>query len=274
MQIDELLQIARERGVVALTGAGISTPSGIPDYRGSDNRLPRRAPIQYREFRDSEKLRRRYWARSAIGWPWINARSPNAAHHALARLEREGYLDCVITQNVDSLHQRAGSANVVELHGSLREVNCMSCGSRENRRAFQDRIVELNPQWRELTAQIAPDGDAELPREIESGFLVPSCSSCGGVLKPDVVFFGENVPRERVGSAVAKVEAARSLLVLGSTLTVFSGFRFVKQAAAAGTRIAIINRGPTRGDTLATVVIDGSLEALLPQIADKLAPID
>ncbi len=269
-QLERLAELLREYRTVVLSGAGISTGSGIPDYRGpSSARRPRR-PIQYREFRDQVEARTRYWARSAVGWPWINARTPNEAHGAIATLQAEGHVDCVITQNVDGLHQRAGSKRVLELHGTLAEVMCLDCGVPDSRSDFQERILQLNPQWETLSAEIAPDGDAELPREVTESFVVPTCRSCGGVLKPNVVFFGESVPKDRVATAWEWVSDAEMILVVGSSLTVYSGYRFVDRAAKDGKPVAIVNRGTTRGDPVADIKIDAALEEALPELARLL----
>ena len=269
-ELTRIVDLLRTRRTVVLSGAGISTASGIPDYRGpTSSRRPRR-PIQYREFRDQVEARARYWARSAVGWPWIDAREPNVSHEVIARLESHGYITGTITQNVDGLHQRAGSIRVLELHGTLSEVLCLQCGSADSRRDFQDRILELNPRWHEFSAEIAPDGDAELPREITESFVVPTCKVCGGVLKPNVVFFGESVPKARVATAWDMLDEAEALLVVGSSLTVYSGFRFVDRAGKDGKPVAIVNQGPTRGDAVADLRIDGRLEEVLPALLRAL----
>jgi len=252
----------------------MSTASGIPDYRGPTGQERRSPPIQYHEFRDRVDSRRRYWARSAVGWKWIQGREPNAAHRAVAELERMGAVCSVITQNVDGLHQRAGSSSVVELHGSLSRTVCIECSRTEPRRAFQDRLLALNPGWDIATAEVAPDGDAEIPATLADRFVVPSCTFCGGVVKPDVVFFGETVPNDRVEYAFSLVEEAHTLLVLGSSLAVFSGFRFVKHASRRSIPIAIVTSGSTRGDELASVKVDGRLEELLPHVVARLHGVD
>jgi len=271
-EISRLVDLLRGRSITVLSGAGLSTESGIPDYRGPTGSLRTRRPIQYREFTGSAEARRRYWARNTIGWPRMKDVGPNAGHYALARLQTAGAVTSIITQNVDGLHQAAGAMDVIELHGSLAQVVCLECGRTEHRDALQDRLLAANPSWLSLTAEIAPDGDAELPRELASSFSVPTCSRCGGVLKPDLVFFGENVPRPRVEAAASAVDAAELLWVIGSSLTVWSGFRFVKRAAEAGTPVVITNMGETRGDPLATLRIDAPLGRLLPRVADELAP--
>ena len=248
----------------------MSTDSGIPDYRGPEGTLRRRAPMQYREFVHDPAARRRYWARSAIGWPRMAAVRPNAAHHAVARLEAAGRLAGVLTQNVDRLHQAAGSRTVLELHGSLAEALCLSCGRRESRGAVQQRFLAANPGWPPASAASDPDGDAELSEHAAESFVVPACAHCGGILKPDVVFFGESVPRPRVDTAWSMLAGAEALLVLGSSLAVFSGFRFVDRAARDGKPVAIVNQGATRGDELATMKVDGRLADVLPRIVEAL----
>lgn len=269
-ELQPLAELLRRGGALVLSGAGMSTASGIPDYRGPTSRQRASRPIQFREFRDQPEARTRYWARSAVGWPWIDARQPNAAHQAIAALEQRGLIDGVITQNVDGLHQRAGSRRVLELHGSLAEVLCLDCGREDRRRDFQERLLEMNPRWHEYSGEIAPDGDAELPPEVTTSFTVPTCRYCGGTLKPNVVFFGESVPKERVARAWGMLEAARSLVVVGSSLTVYSGFRFVDRAFRDEKPVAIVNNGETRGDPLATIRISGDLEELLPGVLDLL----
>ncbi len=264
------LEVLQGRHIVVLSGAGISTESGIPDYRGADTPRRKTPPIQYREFIGSEAARTRYWARSAIGWPRFSAVRPNPAHAAVAQLERAGIVTGVITQNVDRLHQAAGSEHVVELHGALAEVLCLQCGAIETRNALQRRMLTMNPGWEAQNFNIAPDGDADLPEEITRGFRVPTCLRCGGILKPNIVFFGENVPRERVDAAFVMVSNADAVLVAGSSLTVYSGFRFVERAARAGTPVVIFNIGPTRGDALARVRVDAPLGSLLPHLSQML----
>jgi NAD-dependent SIR2 family protein deacetylase len=270
-EVSRLADILRGRRATVLSGAGISTESGIPDYRGPTGSLRTRRPIQYREFISSAEARQRYWARSTIGWPRMKEVGPNTGHHAVARLQRAGVVGDIITQNVDGLHQAAGARDVVELHGSLAEVVCLDCGRIESRDNLQERMLEANPGWLTITAEIAPDGDAEIPRNLTGSFHVPACLHCGGVLKPHLVFFGENVPRQRVDAAAAAVDAGELLWVVGSSLTVWSGFRFAKRAAEAGTPIVITNMGETRGDSLATLRIDAPLGRLLSRVAEELA---
>jgi NAD-dependent SIR2 family protein deacetylase len=263
-----LASLLAGRRTVALVGAGLSTESGIPDYRGA-GRSPR-TPITHREFLHSAAARARYWARSVVGWPAIARARPNAGHLALAALERHGAVTAVVTQNVDGLHHAAGSARVVELHGSLWRVRCLDCGAIERRDALQARLLALNPAWQVAPdAPLAPDGDAEVdrePTERHRAFCVADCASCGGLLKPDVVFFGDNVARPIVDEAYALVDEAEALVVLGSSLTVWSGFRFVRRAAERGRAVAIANLGPTRGDPLAALRVEAPLGALLPRV--------
>ena len=263
--LETLLRGAR---IAALTGAGCSTESGIPDYRGEGARP--RTPIQHQEFVRDESTRRRYWARSTIGWRRIAEARPNAAHRALAELEAGGHLTGLVTQNVDGLHQKAGSHDVLELHGSLAAVRCLGCDRTARRDAVQRRLVELNPALGEATATPTPDGDAEVAADVVDGFVVPACDACGGVLKPDVVFFGGSVPKARVDAAFSMVDAADVLLVVGSSLAVFSGYRFVLRARDRGIPIAIVNRGPTRADAMATLHVDELAGEVLPAVVQAL----
>lgn len=273
-----LAEALHGRRVVVLAGAGCSTESGIPDYRGNGARKRSRPPIQYQEFVRSAEGRARYWARSAVGWPRFAAAQPNDGHRALARLEEAGVVCGVITQNVDGLHQAAGSRAVLELHGSLAFVCCLGCGARITRDEMQRRILEENVEWAAAigldgdgpAVASAPDGDAELPPELVARFRVPDCAECGGILKPDVVLFGENVPRERVAAAWAMFDAANALLVCGSSLTVYSGRRFTHRAAQTGMPIAIVNEGPTRADEVACIKVDARLGHVLPRLAHAL----
>ena len=253
--LEPLVELARGKRLVALTGAGCSTESGIPDYRGPHKPPRVRTPMQHREFVDHAEARRRYWARSMIGWPRLAAAKPNPTHDALAALEQTGTLAGVITQNVDGLHGSAGSLAVVELHGALARVRCLSCMAISSREVLQQRMHAANPQHAGA-AVVAPDGDVDLPDELVAGFEVVACIACGGVLMPDVVFFGGSVPRETLDAAWALFERAELLLVVGSSLAVFSGYRFVRRAAERGIPVAIINRGPTRGDAHAKLLLD------------------
>ncbi|MEV0452998.1 NAD-dependent protein deacetylase [Streptomyces sp. NPDC050600] len=257
-------------GVLVLSGAGISTESGIPDYRGEGGSLSRHTPMTYQDFVAAPNARRRYWARSHLGWRTFGRALPNAGHRAVAAFGRRGLLSGVITQNVDNLHQAAGSDGVVELHGSLERVVCLSCGARSPRRELARRLEEVNPGFAPVAAGINPDGDADLTDEQVVDFRVLPCVACGGVLKPDVVFFGENVPPDRVEHCRQLVREAASLLVLGSSLTVMSGLRFVRQAAEAGKPVLIVNRDPTRGDAHAVTRIELPLGATLTAVAELL----
>ncbi|MDX1499669.1 MAG: NAD-dependent protein deacetylase [Woeseiaceae bacterium] len=248
--------IAGHDTLAVLSGAGVSTASGIPDYRDRDGAWKQSQPIQYGDFVTSAEARRRYWSRSFIGWRRFSGAAPNAAHVALARLEAVGKVDTLVTQNVDRLHSRAGSRRVIDLHGDLGRVRCLACGAVVSRDDFQARLEAANAGWRADVVQYRPDGDAELAADVHADFRVPDCDACGGVVKPDVVMFGEAVPKARVASATAAVERADALLVVGSSLMVFSGFRFARQAKAAGKPIAIVNRGRTRADDLATLKVD------------------
>jgi NAD+-dependent protein deacetylase sirtuin 4 len=270
-ELVEAARLLRGRRVVALTGAGISTESGIPDYRGPETRARARNPMQHGEFVRSPAARQRYWARSVIGWPRIAGALPNPAHAALAAMERAGALDGVVTQNVDRLHSLAGSRRVIELHGALAEVACLGCAGREARSALQERLLALNPGFAARCAGAAPDGDADLPAALVESFAVADCAACGGVLKPDVVFFGGSVPKGVVAAAYAMVDAAEALLVVGSSLAVYSGYRFVRRAAERGVPVAIVNLGPTRGDPLAALRWDERAGAALPTLAALLA---
>jgi NAD-dependent SIR2 family protein deacetylase len=267
-----LVDLLRGRCWVALTGAGLSTESGIPDYRSPASLARARKPIQGPEFVRSEAVRRRYWARAAAGWERMRSAQPNAGHRALAALEGRGVVRHVVTQNVDRLHHAAGSRRVTELHGALAEVGCLGCGGVTPRESLQARIVDLNPAWaRAPEVRAAPDGDAELPAELVEGFRVPACEACGGVLKPRVVFFGDNVPRPVVDEAFAAVDGGDALVVVGSSLAVFSGYRFLRRAAERGIPIAIVNRGPVRGEELAEVKVEASTGATLETLAGALA---
>jgi len=271
--LQPLVELLRGRRAVVLAGAGCSTESGIPDYRGPEGSLRARKPMQYQEFVRSEASRVRYWARSTVGWRRIAEARPNAAHHALASLEDVGVVRGIITQNVDGLHHAAGSRRVVELHGSLAQVRCLGCGSLVGRDAFQARLMALNAEWAERLdagAEQAPDGDAELPGEAVESFRVPGCERCGGVMKPDVVFFGENVPAAWVDEAWRLFGEADVLLVLGSSLTVYSGRRFIYRAQEQGMPIAVVNLGPTRADEMAAVKVEGRLGRILPELAEAL----
>jgi len=267
---DALVRLVDTQRVAVLSGAGVSTESGIPDYRGPESRQRDHTPIQYDEFIGDENVRRHYWARSTVGWPSFRAAEPNAGHRALARLEDAGSVRGIITQNVDGLHQQAGSANVIELHGALSDVRCLECDTVTSRDHLQERLRALNPGWMRHASAVAPDGDARIPRSETREFCVPECRTCGGVLKPKVIFFGENTRPGPVERAWSLLEQAEVLLVLGSSLHVYSGYRFVRGAADAECPVAIVNVGPTRGDSVAEVRIDAQTGQLLPQLADVL----
>jgi NAD-dependent SIR2 family protein deacetylase len=267
--VTRLADLVRGAGVVVLSGAGLSTESGIPDYRGpSGAALRRHAPMTYQAFVHDPVARRRYWARSHVGWRHIAEATPNAGHRAVATLERLGYLTGTITQNVDGLHTSAGSMRVIDLHGRLDRVRCLGCGATSSRQELDRRLVAANLTWRALATTVNPDGDVDLPEDAADEFVVVDCTECGGTLKPDVVYFGESVPGERVSASFALLESASLLLVLGSSLTVYSGRRFVTRAAASGIPVAIVNDGPTRGDDVAAVKLETPLGRTLEQIAE------
>ncbi|SEE90029.1 NAD-dependent protein deacetylase [Ruania alba] len=260
-EVDRLVDLLRGRTFTALTGAGISTDSGIPDYRGPDS--PPRNPMTYQQFVSDQRFRRHYWARNHIGWRHLRRTDPNEGHRALARMEQRGLVTGVITQNVDLLHQAAGSERVIDLHGHYNEVICLQCGTVITRAAMHERLDALNPDFtREVgDVEVAPDADAVI--EATGDFVVPDCEVCGGMLKPHIVYFGENVPKARVAEAFALVDFGQALLVVGSSLTVMSGLRFVRHAHKQGMPVAIVNRGTTRGDELATLRIEaGTSETL------------
>ncbi|HEY2299097.1 MAG TPA: NAD-dependent protein deacetylase [Jatrophihabitans sp.] len=267
LSIDALRELVDEGGVVVLSGAGLSTDSGIPDYRGPSGALRRHAPMQYGLFVNDPVARHRYWARSYLGWRSIATARPNDGHRAIAALQVLGRLAGIITQNVDGLHQAAGALDVIELHGGLDRVVCLDCGTRESRFALDARLRAANPAFDAHVAHVNPDGDVDLADGELVGFRMVACHACDGdMLKPDVVFFGESVPKPRVEQCFELIDAARSVLVVGSSLTVMSGYRFVRRAARVGTPVAIVNQGSTRGDEQATVRIDGPLGAVLPAL--------
>jgi NAD-dependent SIR2 family protein deacetylase len=274
--IDALVALLAGRRFVALTGAGCSTESGIPDYRG-DGRTGPRDPIMHAAFLRQPDVRRRYWARATLGWERFKDAQPNSAHRALAALEALGVLAGVITQNVDRLHHRAGSRAVVELHGALADVRCLGCGRHEPRASVQQRLLGANPDWLTRVGTARPDGDAELPLDAVTAFQVVGCESCGGPLKPEVVFFGGSVPEATLTAAWEMLAAGEALIVVGSSLTVYSGFRFVRHAHEVGVPIGIVNIGPTRGDELAAVRVSAPVGRVMPRLAAALgapAPVD
>ena len=268
MSFDALVELCRGRRLAILTGAGVSTESGIPDYRGPETRRRARNPIRFNEFMKSEAMRRRYWARAMVGWQTFADKRPNPAHAAIASLENAGRLSGLITQNVDRLHHAAGSKSVVELHGSMHSVVCLACGEVSPRAELQARLAEANPAWVDRRAEMAPDADAEI--DDTTGFVVVDCAGCGGALKPWVVFFGESVPKPRVEQAMAMVDDAEILLVVGSSLAVFSGYRFVRHASKRDQPVAIVNLGETRGDRHACVRVEAKAGQLLPKLAAAL----
>lgn len=272
MESPELVALLAGRKFAVLTGAGISTDSGIPDYRGPDS--PPSNPMTIRQFTTDPAFRQRYWARNHVGWRHMDETMPNAGHRALAELEQGGVVTGVITQNVDLLHTKAGSRNVVNLHGTYARVACLGCRFTMSRAALADQLEALNPGFIERAEAVggiavAPDADAIVTDT--ASFRYVDCPSCGGMLKPDIVYFGENVSKPVVAQAFALIEQAEALLVAGSSLTVFSGYRFVRHAASLGIPVAIVNRGPTRGDPLASVKVDGGCSELLSLLAGELA---
>ncbi|QCO67514.1 NAD-dependent protein deacetylase [Luteimonas yindakuii] len=261
---------SQHRRVFVLTGAGCSTASGIPGYRGDDGRWTRPPPVTWQGFTGDPAIYRRYWARSHVGWPRFDRARPNEAHRALAALDDGGLLAMLVTQNVDGLHQRAGSRRVIDLHGRIDAVVCLGCGDRLSRASLQARLLSLNPCWSPGPATSAPDGDADIDEKAEQDFVPPQCMRCGGLLKPDVVFFGENVPRERYGATLDAFERADAMLVAGSSLMVYSGFRFARMAHERGLPLAILNRGNTRADGLAGLRLDGDLGGTLATAVRRL----
>jgi NAD-dependent SIR2 family protein deacetylase len=273
VEAPELVSVLAGQRIAVLTGAGLSTDSGIPDYRGPDS--PPSNPMTIRQFTSDPVFRRRYWARNHVGWRHMDATLPNAGHRALANLEAAGVVSGLITQNVDLLHTKAGSEEVVNLHGTYAQVVCLACGHTLTRAALAEQLEQLNPGFVERAEQVggiavAPDADAVV--EETASFRYVDCRQCDGMLKPDIVYFGESVPKERVAQAYSLVDGADALLVAGSSLTVFSGLRFVRHAATTGKPVAIVNRGPTRGDAIATVKLDAGCSELLALLADELTP--
>lgn len=250
-----------------LSGAGISTASGIPDYRDRDGNSKIKTPIQFQEFMSSANFRQRYWARSFVGWQRFSKAAPNAAHRALARLESDGKIDTLITQNVDGLHRKAGSRRVIDLHGDLARVSCQQCGHKESRTCYQQQLKDANPDWHACVFRFNPDGDAEVAETSLDAFTVPACDRCGGIIKPDVVMFGENVPKDRVVAATAAVERSDALLIIGSSLMVYSGFRFARLAAKRHIPIVLVNQGRTRADDLAALKLDDDCVRILSGFA-------
>jgi NAD-dependent SIR2 family protein deacetylase len=270
--LDALARLVGDGDVVVLSGAGLSTDSGIPDYRGASGALRRHTPMTYQTFLRDPRGRHRYWARSFVGWRQIRAARPNAGHRAVADLQDVGLVTGVITQNVDGLHQAAGARDVVELHGGLDRTVCLACGDVADRGELDRRLRVVNPHFGPHVDEVNPDGDAELPDDVLDGFVMVDCLACGGgPLKPDVVFFGETVPRGRVDDCFAMVEQAGALLVLGSSLTVMSGYRFVLRAEKLGIPVGLVSLGTTRGDAKVDVRLDAPLAAVLPELVRRLA---
>lgn len=268
-ELMRLAQLMRQGPFVLLTGAGLSTASGIPAYRDQHGQWQHPPPVQHQAFVRDEAVRRRYWARSLVGWPTLAQAQPNAGHLALAELERRGHISLLITQNVDGLHHKAGSTAVMDLHGRIDQVRCLGCGQTHARALMQQWLAQANPQadvGRMRAARQAPDGDAHVDEALFLHFQVPACPACQGVLKPDVVFFGDNVPRARVGQAMQAVQDAVGLLVVGSSLMVYSGFRFAEQAHRAGKPVLAINQGLTRADALLTGKIEMDCAQALQQV--------
>ncbi len=268
--VDQVLDLVAGRRMAVLTGAGISTDSGIPDYRGPSS--PPRNPMTYQQFVGDAEFRQRYWARNHVGWRRMDAARANAGHRALARLERAGVVGGVITQNVDLLHTKAGSRRVIDLHGTYARVRCLACEALTSRMTLAERLEAANPGFAESVTdglEVAPDADAVV--DDTAGFRMVDCERCGGMLKPDIVYFGENVPKARVAHAYELVDAAEVLLAAGSSLTVMSGLRFVRHAAKSGRPVIIVNRGHTRGDELATVTVHAGCSELLTALADSLS---
>lgn len=276
--IESLIALLTGRRFAVLSGAGISTDSGIPDYRGPSGTLRKRQPMQLQEFLREDSARRRYWSRSFFGWPKVQSAQPNDSHRCVTALEQLGRSTGIITQNVDGLHSAAGSNTVVELHGSLHWVRCLSCPLRMLRSELQHMLGRLNPHVSDAgsvriaagDAELNPDGDAELDPQLAQHFVIPSCPACHGILKPDVVFFGENVPHAVVSQAWSILDGATALLVLGSSLAVYSGFRFAKGAHARDIPLAIVNQGRTRADDLAALCVDAPLGQVLPALVSAL----
>jgi len=258
----------QHRHWAVLTGAGCSTASGIPDYRDRDGAWKRCPPVQIRDFLASRAVRQRYWARSMTGWPAFAVARPNAAHRALAGLEAAGRIERLVTQNVDGLHQQAGSRRVTDLHGRLDRVECLGCGNEIPRAEFQQRLRAENRDWPLHLAPMAPDGDADLDGASFDEFRVPACERCGGVLKPGVVFFGDAIPAERSREALAAVRAAEALLVVGSSLMVWSGYRLVRAAVEAGRVVGAINLGRTRADGLLSFKVESPCADALAALVD------
>ena len=263
--------VQQHAGLLVITGAGCSTDSGIPAYRDIEGAWMRPPPMTFQQFMGTQAARQRYWARSMVGWSMFSAGRPNAAHQALQSLESKGYTGLLVTQNVDGLHRQAGQSRLLELHGSLASVVCMHCNSRFDRADYQQQLLNENPAWADMTAVMAPDGDVDLETDFSS-FRIPACGSCGGILKPDVVFFGEAVPRPRVDAVYQALEQASAVLVVGSSLMVYSGYRFVRDAARQGKPVAAITLGRTRADAELTLKLYAACAPVLTALDAVLAP--
>jgi NAD-dependent SIR2 family protein deacetylase len=272
--LDALTDLVAAGGVLVLSGAGISTESGIPDYRGPSSAARRTSPMTFQTFTGNPVARRRYWARSHLGWQLIERARPNRGHRAVAALQDHGLVSGVITQNVDGLHQAGGAREVTDLHGRLDRVRCLDCGRLSDRDELHARLAAANASWHAVAAGINPDGDVDLPDSALDGFRTVDCTACSGVLKPDVVFFGETVPPDRVAGCYERLAVSRSLLVLGSSLTVMSGHRFVLRAARDGRPVAIVNQGSTRGDRYAAVTLDAPIGSVLPALVARVTGRD
>lgn len=266
--------VARHPRLLVITGAGCSTAAGIPDYRDENGAWKRREPMRYPLFVGDALARKRYWARSMLGWRTMAHALPTTAHHALAQLERAGRIELLVTQNVDGLHQAAGSQAVVDLHGRIDTVCCLGCGARSPRRALQEQLLARNPDWVALDVRSLPDGDADLDGLDFAAFEVPDCPQCGGMLKPDVVFFGESVPRERVAAVREALALVDAVLVAGSSLMVYSGYRFVEEAATAGKPVAAVNRGRTRADSVLTLKVGAEVGTALEVLVGEMFAVD
>ncbi|MFK7862260.1 MAG: NAD-dependent protein deacetylase [Granulosicoccus sp.] len=268
-QLEQFLQ--NYPRLMVLTGAGISTASGLGDYRDKSGQWKRKQPITGQVFVNNETARKRYWARSSVGWPLFSSAKPGASHRALRTLEKSGHIELLVTQNVDRLHQKAGHKNSIDLHGVLASVSCIDCHSSVDRDDFQVELLQHNDWLNHLTAEYAPDGDADLELKSLNAMQVPACKHCRGILKPDVVFFGETVPRQTVATAMQALTTADALLVAGSSLMVYSGFRFCREAQKQGKPIAIVNDGITRADDLALLKVQGDCGERLTRLADSIA---
>jgi len=272
MDVASLAALVSRGPLFVLTGAGCSTPSGIPDYRDERGCWKRKQPVTYAEFVRHDHVRRRYWARSLAGWARFGAALPNPAHRALAALEASGRVHHLLTQNVDGLHHKAGSRRVIDLHGRLDEVRCLGCGAVSSRDRLQDELLARNPSFTAFVSAFAPDGDADLREDTAlGGFEVPACAQCGGILKPGVVFFGESVPPVRVEEAYARLAECEVMLVVGSSLMVWSGYRFVRRAVERGIPVVAVNLGRTRADAELTLKLEARCDELLPELAARLA---